>query len=128
MIKMFSIVVVIIGLLIFTPLGGEFKNRLLSKINPAITERKIIADLQQNLTTISKTINDPKFQKMSAPEQLSKLNGLVKGASTLAESAQKTATKSDITAGISTLIQKIIPSSNNTNSSTQPSSSVCPTP
>jgi len=117
---MFKIIlfgVAVVGLLVFTPLGQPFKDHVLSVINPAITERKVVADLQQNLTTLSKTINDSKFQKMSAPEQLKKLNSMVGDASTLANIAQETATKSDITAGISTLIQKIIPSSN-----------ACPTP
>ena len=127
-IKLLFFVIAIIGLLVFTPLGQPFKDHVISIINPAITERKTIADLQQSLTTLSKTINDPKFQKMNAPEQLSKLNGLVKGASTLADSAQKTATKSDITAGISALIQKFIPVDQNSNLSTQPSPSACPTP
>ena len=110
----------IIGLLVFTPLGQTFKDRIINIINPAITQRKTIADFQQSLTTLSKTINDPKFQKMSDAEQLSKLNGMVKGASTLAETAQKTASKNDITAGISAIIQKFTPA--------QSSPSNCPTP
>jgi len=116
MIKLLIFGIIIIGLLVFTPLGKPFKDHVISIINPAITERKVIADLQQNLNTLSKTVNEPEFQKMSAPEQLSKLNNLIKKTTTLANVAQETATKSDITASISTLIQKIIPSTKNSNS------------
>ena len=128
MIKLFIFGIALVGLLTFTPLGQQFKDRVISIINPAITERKIIADLQQNLNTLSKTVNKPEFQKMSASEQLNTLNGLIKKTATLANTAQETAAKSDITAGISALIQKIIPSTQNSNTDIQSSSSPCPAP
>jgi len=115
MIKLFIFGIAVIGLLVFTPLGQPFKDHVISIINPAITERKVIADLQQNLNTLSKTVNEPEFQKMSAPEQLNKLNSLIKKTTTLANVVEETATKKDITASISTLIQKVIPSTQNNN-------------
>mgnify|MGYP001576949132 FL=1 len=125
MTKLFIFGIAVVGLLVFTPLGQPFKDHVISIINPAITQRKVVADLQQNLSTLSKTVNAPGFQKMSASEQLSKLNGLINKTATLANVVEETAAKSDITAGISTLIQKIIPSNQNNSSSNQPSSSPC---
>jgi len=116
--------------------GQQFKDHVISIINPAITERKIIADLQQNLSALSKTINKPEFQNLSTAEKVKQLNNLLKETAALANTAQETAAKSDITAsigaGINTIIQKIIPSTQNSNSNTQSSpsssSSACPTP
>lgn len=125
----FVFVLVVAGMLFFlTPMGQRFKNHIISIVNPAVIERGAVADLKQSLSTLSKTVNKPEFQKMSPAQQLSKINDLIKHTTVLANIAEDTAAKSDLTAGISTIIQKFIPPNQSSQASVSASSSVCPTP
>ncbi|OGN07463.1 MAG: hypothetical protein A2669_01970 [Candidatus Yanofskybacteria bacterium RIFCSPHIGHO2_01_FULL_48_25b] len=120
MFKLLIFIVLIVAIAVLTPLGQQLKARVITYVNPTAAEREVINNLQNKLSTISKTINKSDFQKLKSPEQIKELNKMLEETQSIAAKAGEIAEKSDITAAISNIIQKFIPGDT-------PAPAVCPT-
>lgn len=107
--KFILFLVVVGAVLKFTPLGNYVWANTISVINPAAKEEKVLGQLKTQLNSISSAVSQSSFAKTS---EGAKIKGLISQAGATLNDAQSIAKQSDVTAAISNVIQKIIPSSN----------------
>lgn len=120
MIKFLLIIAAAGGVFLLTPAGDQLKAKALSIVNPAAIERNTLADLEENLDEISKTVSQPAFQSLNNTEKTKALKTMLGQANQILDEAQDTAEKSDFAATISNVVKNVLPKS----WTTQP---ICPT-
>ena len=93
MFKLLIFIVLIVAIAVLTPLGQQLKARVITYVNPTAAEREVINNLQNKLSTISKTINKSDFQKLKSPEQIKELNKMLEETQSIAAKAGEIAEK-----------------------------------
>lgn len=128
MIKFLVVIIIAIGLMVFTAPGQKLTASILGKVSPVAQEKQLLTELQKNIDGISVTINQQEFQKLSDDEKLKQLNTLIQQAKDQVQAVQGAITQGDFSATANMLIQKVtsIQTGNQSTASLSPSQSNCP--
>ncbi len=109
--KLFKFIFFVIlagGIFLLTPAGQRFQAKTIAVINPALVEQRTLADVEKNLSSITKIINGPAGKNLSSSEKTALKDALNEAESSLAD-AQEHIDRSNLATGINSLINKILP-------------------
>lgn len=109
--KLFKFIFFIIlagGVFLITPVGQRFQAKTIAIINPAVAGQKSLDNVEENLSSISKTINGPAGKNLSTSEKAVIKDALANAESSLVED-QEHISQSNLATGINSLINKILP-------------------
>lgn len=103
---------------------SEFKRNVIETVNPAVKEKRLITDIQDNLQELDSLLNGQSFEPGSALSK--KVAGLVNETKQTLEELQETNGKLDLGANLSNLLQKVIPLSEAPSPTWLPPGQACP--
>lgn len=122
MFKVLFGLVALAGLFLVTPAGDRLKSAAIEVVNPMAAERRTLGTLQEQLDTVSQTVNSKGFASASTPEKIRQLNNLLDGAQGSLAQAREKAQDGDLAATVSSLVRKAAALPNGP----QPTIAVCP--
>lgn len=106
--KLIFFIIIVGGILLLTPIGKKYQAKTMAVINPAAAGQQALDSVEENLSSISKTINGPAGKNLSTSEKAVIKDALADAESSLAE-AQEHISQSNLATGINSLINKILP-------------------
>ncbi|MDO8495122.1 MAG: hypothetical protein Q7S32_01155 [bacterium] len=83
----------------------EYKRNALETINPALKEKRLIGEIQDNLQRLDGLLSNKNFK----PEDTKEVAAIVNNAKQVLSELESTNAKSDLGANLSNLIQKLVP-------------------
>lgn len=108
------VVLVILAVSFFSP--GAVKNwkqKSLEFLNPAVKEKRLLGDLNNQITELSKVLNNT---GLSEKEKNKKIGSILENTQSVVSELEDLNEKGDLTATVTNLIQKVLPKSKeNTN-------------